>query len=106
MAAGKLDRHQYAIFFPIGRLTGDWLLPISGEIWRWKSCRRSSAKGGKFRGWLGVEVQPLTRNWPRPLWAGCARKVIVVSGLYREGPALAGGLQPGDIFCGSESRER
>ena len=55
------------------------------------------ANGRVIRGWLGVEVQPLS-----PEQAAQAKleygQGIVISGLYREGPAWEAGLKPGDII--------
>ena len=55
------------------------------------------SQGRVIRGWLGVEVQPLTQELAEPFGLD-VREGIVVSGLYREGPAWQAGLQPGDII--------
>lgn len=55
------------------------------------------ADGRVIRGWLGVEVQPVTpelastHNLERS-------EGIVITGLYRDGPAWQAGLQPGDLI--------
>lgn len=55
------------------------------------------AAGRVIRGWLGVEVQPVTPE----LAASYNLKQsegIVITGLYRDGPAWQAGLQPGDLI--------
>ncbi|MEH6387013.1 MULTISPECIES: S1C family serine protease [Pseudomonas] len=55
------------------------------------------AAGRVIRGWLGVEVQPVTPD----LAASYNLKQsegIVITGLYRDGPAWQAGLQPGDLI--------
>ncbi|SFM11119.1 serine protease DegS [Halopseudomonas yangmingensis] len=53
--------------------------------------------GRVIRGWLGVEVQPLTRELAESFGLERAEG-IVVSGLYRDGPARLAGLLPGDVI--------
>lgn len=54
-------------------------------------------RGRVIRGWLGVEVQPLTNDLAESFGLIQAEG-IVVSGLYRNGPAWAAGLRPGDVI--------
>lgn len=54
-------------------------------------------QGRVIRGWLGVEVQPLTDDLAESFNLMQA-KGIVVSGLYRNGPAWTAGLRPGDVI--------
>lgn len=54
-------------------------------------------QGRVIRGWLGVEVQPLTDDLAESFGLVQA-KGIVVSGLYRNGPAWTAGLRPGDVI--------
>ncbi|MGN5519916.1 trypsin-like peptidase domain-containing protein [Halopseudomonas sp. Lyrl_26] len=54
-------------------------------------------QGRVIRGWLGVEVQPLTDELAESFNLMQA-KGIVVSGLYRNGPAWTAGLRPGDVI--------
>lgn len=53
--------------------------------------------GRVVRGWLGVEVQPLTADLAEAFGVD-AGTGLVISGLYREGPAWQAGLLPGDIL--------
>jgi len=54
-------------------------------------------RGRVIRGWLGVEVQPLTNDLAESFGLIQAHG-IVVSGLYRNGPAWVAGLRPGDVI--------
>ncbi|AQZ93424.1 S1C family serine protease [Halopseudomonas phragmitis] len=54
-------------------------------------------QGRVVRGWLGVEVQPLTSELAESFGLDISEG-IVVSGLYRNGPAWQSGLQPGDVI--------
>lgn len=53
--------------------------------------------GRVIRGWLGVEVQPLTPELAESFGLDI-REGIVISGLYRNGPAAQSGLMPGDVI--------
>ena len=54
-------------------------------------------QGRVIRGWLGVEGQPLTNELAESFGLVQAEG-IVVSGLYRNGPAWTAGLRPGDVI--------
>src|SRR5690606_12325770 len=54
-------------------------------------------RGRVIRGWLGVEVQPLTSDLAESFGL-VQTEGIVVSGLYRNGPAWSAGLRPGDVI--------
>lgn len=54
-------------------------------------------QGRVIRGWLGVEVQPLTNELAESFGL-IQTEGIVVSGLYRNGPAWSAGLRPGDVI--------
>ncbi|MCY1283688.1 Serine endoprotease DegS [compost metagenome] len=53
--------------------------------------------GSVIRGWLGIEVQPLTPELAESFGLE-GRPGIVVAGIYRDGPAQKAGLQPGDLI--------
>ncbi|MDM8351179.1 Do family serine endopeptidase AlgW [Pseudomonas sp. sp1636] len=54
-------------------------------------------QGQVIRGWLGIEVQPLTQELAESFGLE-GRPGIVVAGIYRDGPAQKAGLQPGDLI--------
>ena len=53
--------------------------------------------GQVIRGWLGIEVQPLTPELAESFGLD-GRPGIVVAGIFRDGPAQKAGLQPGDLI--------
>ncbi|MBT8766223.1 Do family serine endopeptidase AlgW [Metapseudomonas boanensis] len=53
--------------------------------------------GQVIRGWLGIEVQPLTPELAESFGLE-GRPGIVVAGIYRDSPAQRANLQPGDII--------
>ena len=53
--------------------------------------------GQVIRGWLGIEVQPLTPELAESFGLA-GQPGIVVAGIYRGGPAQKAGLQPGDLI--------
>jgi len=53
--------------------------------------------GQVIRGWLGIEVQPLTPELAESFGMD-GRPGIIVAGIYRDGPAQMAGLQPGDLI--------
>ncbi len=53
-------------------------------------------QGQVIRGWLGIEVQPLTPELAESFGLQ-GRAGILVAGIYRGGPAQKAGLQPGDL---------
>ncbi|MBB2495511.1 Do family serine endopeptidase AlgW [Aquipseudomonas ullengensis] len=53
--------------------------------------------GQVIRGWLGIEVQPLTQELAESFGLQ-GRAGILVAGIYRGGPAQLAGLQPGDLI--------
>jgi serine protease DegS len=53
--------------------------------------------GQVIRGWLGIEVQPLTQELAESFGLR-DRPGIVVAGIFRDGPAQKAGLQLGDVI--------
>ena len=53
--------------------------------------------GQVIRGWLGIEVQPLTQELAESFGLS-GRPGIVVAGIFRDGPAQKAGLQVGDVI--------
>jgi serine protease DegS len=53
--------------------------------------------GRVIRGWLGIEVQPLTPELAESFGLE-GKSGILVAGIYRDGPAQKAGLQPGDLI--------
>lgn len=60
--------------------------------------------GRVIRGWLGVEVQPLTPELAESFGLEM-RQGIVISGLYRNGPAAQSGLMPGDVILSIDQQQ-
>src|SRR5690606_22090292 len=56
------------------------------------------AHGQVIRGWLGLEVQPLTAELAESIGLQSGQAGIIVAGIYRDSPALRAGLQPGDVI--------
>ena len=53
--------------------------------------------GQVIRGWLGIEVQPLSQELAES-YGMQGRPGIVVAGIFRDGPAQRAGLQLGDVI--------
>ena len=54
-------------------------------------------QGRVIRGWLGIEIQPLTPELAES-FSMEGRPGIIVASLYRNGPGYMAGLQPGDVI--------
>jgi Do/DeqQ family serine protease len=59
--------------------------------------------GSVTRGWIGVELQPLTPALAESFKLGSLEGVII-SGVLRGGPADKGGAQPGDVLLEIEGK--
>jgi Do/DeqQ family serine protease len=59
--------------------------------------------GGVTRGWIGVELQPLTPALAESFQLGPLEGVII-GGVLRGGPADKGGAQPGDVLLEIEGK--
>jgi serine protease DegS len=53
--------------------------------------------GQVIRGWIGVETQPLTEDLARSFGVG-KNAGVLISGIYRQGPAANANILPGDIL--------
>lgn len=94
-AHGRLIGINTAIFSQSGGSQGiGFAIPASLAL---NVMEEIIQQGRVIRGWLGVEVQPLTNDLAESF--GLAQtEGIVVSGLYRNGPAWVAGLRPGDVI--------
>lgn len=94
-ANGNLIGINTAIFSQSGGSQGiGFAIPVNLAV---EVMQAIISQGRVIRGWLGVEVQPLTAELAASLKLDI-REGIVVSGLYREGPAWTAGLLPGDVI--------
>ncbi|CDF85880.1 Do family serine endopeptidase AlgW [Pseudomonas sp. QL9] len=94
-ANGNLIGINTAIFSKSGGSQGiGFAIPVKLAI----DVMQSIIEHGQvIRGWLGVEVQPLTPELAESF--GLQDKAgIVVAGVYRDGPASRAGMLPGDII--------
>ncbi|MFN3579255.1 MAG: trypsin-like peptidase domain-containing protein [Pseudomonas sp.] len=94
-ANGSLIGINTAIFSQSGGSQGiGFAIPVRLAV---EVMQAIIGQGRVIRGWLGVEVQPLTSELAESFGLE-VREGIVVSGLYREGPAWQAGLLPGDVI--------
>jgi serine protease DegS/serine protease DegQ len=59
--------------------------------------------GAVTRGWIGVELQPITPALAESFKLG-ALEGVIISGVLRGGPADKGGAQPGDVLLEIDGR--
>ncbi|MBN3562952.1 S1C family serine protease [Aliamphritea spongicola] len=60
--------------------------------------------GRVIRGWLGIEAQEMTAQLAES-FALEENRGLIIAGIYRDGPAHLGGLQPGDIMLEIEGKK-
>ncbi|CAI8888386.1 Periplasmic serine endoprotease DegP-like [Pseudomonas sp. IT-P253] len=94
-ANGNLTGINTAIFSKSGGSQGiGFAIPIKLAMEVMKSIIEH---GQVIRGWLGIEVQPLTQELAES-YGLSGRPGIVVAGIFRDGPAQKAGLQLGDVI--------
>ena len=94
-ANGNLTGINTAIFSKSGGSQGiGFAIPINLAMEVMKSIIEH---GQVIRGWLGIEVQPLTADLAESFGLS-GRPGIVVAGIFRDGPAQKAGLQLGDVI--------
>ena len=94
-AHGDLVGINTAIFSRSGGSQGiGFAIPVKLAL---EVMRAIIENGQVIRGWLGIEVQPLTPELAESFGLE-GRPGIVVAGIYRNGPAQKAGLQPGDLI--------
>ena len=94
-AKGNLTGINTAIFSKSGGSQGiGFAIPTKLALEVMKSIIEH---GQVIRGWLGIEVQPLTEELSESFGLK-DRPGIVVAGIFRDGPAQKAGLQLGDVI--------
>ncbi|MBK5352524.1 Do family serine endopeptidase [Pseudomonas sp. TH41] len=94
-ANGNLTGINTAIFSKSGGSQGiGFAIPVKLAMEVMKSIIEH---GQVIRGWLGIEVQPLTQELAES-YGLSGRPGIVVAGIFRDGPAQKAGLQLGDVI--------
>ena len=94
-ASGNLVGINTAIFSKSGGSQGiGFAIPVKLALEVMKSIVEH---GQVIRGWLGIEVQPLSQELAESFGMK-DRPGIVVAGIFREGPAAKAGLQLGDVI--------
>ncbi|NBA97123.1 Do family serine endopeptidase AlgW [Pseudomonas sp. R5(2019)] len=94
-ARGNLTGINTAIFSKSGGSQGiGFAIPIKLAL---NVMKAIIEHGQVIRGWLGIEVQPLTQELAESFGLQ-GRPGIVVAGIFRDGPAQKAGLQLGDVI--------
>ncbi|MGV8919317.1 MAG: Do family serine endopeptidase AlgW [Pseudomonas sp.] len=94
-ANGNLTGINTAIFSKSGGSQGiGFAIPVKLALEVMKSIIEH---GQVIRGWLGIEVQPLTQELAESFGLK-DRPGIVVAGIFRDGPSQKAGLQLGDVI--------
>jgi serine protease DegS len=63
------------------------------------------AHGRPLRGWLGIEAQALTPELLEAFGVKKGTEGLVVTTLYRNGPAHRAGVEPGDVLVGIDGKK-
>ncbi|WP_321350782.1 trypsin-like peptidase domain-containing protein [Halopseudomonas oceani] len=94
-AEGNLIGINTAIFSQSGAAQGiGFAIPVRLAV---EVMQAIIQHGHVIRGWLGVEVQPLTPELAESFGLDVSQGIVVAS-LYRNGPAWNAGLLPGDVI--------
>ncbi|WQG58986.1 Do family serine endopeptidase AlgW [Pseudomonas sp. RTB3] len=94
-AAGNLTGINTAIFSKSGGSQGiGFAIPTKLAL---EVMKAIIEHGQVIRGWLGIEVQPLTQDLAESFGLK-DRPGIVVAGIFQDGPAQKAGLQLGDVI--------
>ncbi|MBC3337406.1 MULTISPECIES: Do family serine endopeptidase AlgW [Pseudomonas] len=94
-ASGNLTGINTAIFSKSGGSQGiGFAIPVKLAMEVMKSIIEH---GQVIRGWLGIEVQPLTKELSESFGL-TGRPGIVIAGILRGGPAEKAGMQVGDVI--------
>ena len=92
---GEVIGINSALFSTSGNNMGiGFAIPANLAAWIVKQLEQS---GEVRRGWIGIRVQPNTKNLARSLNLKDAQGIIV-SGITENGPAARAGLQAGDVI--------
>lgn len=92
---GEVIGINSALFSTSGNNMGiGFAIPANLAAWIVKQLEQS---GEVKRGWIGIRVQPNTKNLARSLNLKDAQGIIV-SGITENGPAARAGLQAGDVI--------
>lgn len=101
-ASGNLVGINTAIFSKSGGSQGiGFAIPIKLAL---EVMQSIIEHGSVIRGWLGVEVQPLTPELAESFGLQ-DQGGVVVAGVYRDGPAALAGMQPGDIILDIDDKK-